>query len=255
MKNILMIGLALMAGYTEFALLAQEPVQFTPQATVVAKAYKPVTGAPFSAVAVTESVQTLADGNRLVKNDQKKLYRDSQGRERSEVGGRFWVVGEQVDVARIVAISDPAAGWRYSLNLKALTAMKTALGNVADFQPSRTTSRLQGVKEQLPPAVIEGVYAQGTRLTQTTPPGSIFGNERDLVIVDEVWYSPDLQMDVMRMHSDPRSGVETYRLTNIDRSEPDPALFQIPAGYKVTDSVNSAPTIYRLDPPPPPPAK
>ena len=68
----------------------------------------------------------------------------------------------------------------------------------------------------------------------TIPAGQI-GNQRDILVVDEVWYSPDLQMNVLTKHSDPRAGETVYRLINISRSEPDPALFQVPAGYTITE--------------------
>ena len=54
------------------------------------------------------------------------------------------------------------------------------------------------------------------------------GNERPIEIVSERWYSPDLQVVVMTQHSDPRFGETSYRLTNIDRSEPAKSLFEVP---------------------------
>src|SRR5262249_46243718 len=75
------------------------------------------------------------------------------------------------------------------------------------------------VKESLGTQTIEGVDAEGTRTTTTIPAGTI-GNERPIAIVDERWYSPALQVVVMTRHSDPRSGENTYRLTNINRTEP-----------------------------------
>jgi hypothetical protein len=53
-------------------------------------------------------------------------------------------------------------------------------------------------------------------------------------VVDEVWYSPDLQMNLITKHIDPRGGETTLRITSIIRSEPDPALFQVPKGFTVT---------------------
>jgi hypothetical protein len=35
----------------------------------------------------------------------------------------------------------------------------------------------------------------------------------------------------MSRHSDPRSGEIVYRLTNINRAEPDHSLFEVPANY------------------------
>ena len=44
----------------------------------------PVTGAPFSAVATTQEQQSLSDGNQISKETQTKIYRDSEGRIRTE---------------------------------------------------------------------------------------------------------------------------------------------------------------------------
>jgi hypothetical protein len=77
------------------------------------------------------------------------------------------------------------------------------------------------------------VQAQGTRTTTTIPAGTI-GNERPINIVDERWYSPDLQMTVMTKHSDPRSGETNFQLKNINRSSPPPNLFEIPSDYTVS---------------------
>lgn len=63
-----------------------------------------VKGAPYCADAVHESVQTLTDGNRIVRRDQTRLCRDGEGRTRQEVdrGGR-----------KLVWLRDPVAkqGW------------------------------------------------------------------------------------------------------------------------------------------------
>jgi hypothetical protein len=61
------------------------------------------------------------------------------------------------------------------------------------------------------------------------------GNERAIEIVSERWYSPELQTVVMTRHTDPRFGETVYRLTNINRSEPDKPLFQVPSDYTVKE--------------------
>ena len=43
-----------------------------------------VEGKPYSARSITESMQTLADGNRITQRNESVFYRDSQGRTRSE---------------------------------------------------------------------------------------------------------------------------------------------------------------------------
>ena len=79
---------------------------------------------------------------------------------------------------------------------------------------------------------MEGVNAEGTRDTETIAAGAI-GNDRPIQSVTERWYSPDLQTFIQTRHSDPRTGEETFRLTNIVRAEPPAYLFQVPASYQI----------------------
>jgi hypothetical protein len=89
--------------------------------------------------------------------------------------------------------------------------------------------------ETLPSQVIEGVKAEGKRTTTRIPAGTI-GNDQDIFITSEVWYSPELQTVVLLKRNDPRVGESVTSLTNIQRNEPDPSLFQVPAGYTVRDA-------------------
>jgi hypothetical protein len=81
---------------------------------------------------------------------------------------------------------------------------------------------------------VEGVPAQGTRVTRTIEAGQM-GNSLPIVITTETWFSPDLKVLVSSKSSDPRIGDTTYKLTNIQRSEPDPSLFQVPPDYTIRD--------------------
>ena len=76
---------------------------------------------------------------------------------------------------------------------------------------------------------------RAVRTTRTISAGEI-GNEKPIEIVTEVWTSPDLKTIVMSKRSDPRSGEQTFRLTNISRAEPDPALFTVPADFKTIEA-------------------
>jgi len=76
------------------------------------------------------------------------------------------------------------------------------------------------------------VQAQGSRTTTTIPAGDI-GNERPINIIDEQWYSPDLQMTIATKHTDPRTGETSFALKNINRSSPPPTLFEVPSDYTV----------------------
>jgi len=82
--------------------------------------------------------------------------------------------------------------------------------------------------------MIEGVWAHGIRTT-TTIPVNAQGNDRPLVMVSENWFSDELKFQLLSKRSDPRGGETTERLTNIDRSEPDPSLFRPPVDYTITE--------------------
>jgi hypothetical protein len=84
---------------------------------------KVVKGAPYSATAITEHVQTLSDGNQIIRKNESKLYRDSEGRTRTEqtlgtIGK--WTSGGEAQ--QHIIITDPLAGVSYSLDPRTHTA-------------------------------------------------------------------------------------------------------------------------------------
>jgi hypothetical protein len=91
-----------------------------------------------------------------------------------------------------------------------------------------------GKTESLGKQTVDGVVAEGTRSTITIAVGQI-GNDRPIEIVSERWYSPELQVVVRSTHDDPRVGRSAYRLTNLERKEPDRSLFVVPSDYTVED--------------------
>lgn len=88
--------------------------------------------------------------------------------------------------------------------------------------------------EKLGQLSLEGVLVTGTRTTTTIPTGKI-GNDRPIIVVHEEWRSPELKIVVKTIDKDPRTGEQTMELQNLVRTDPDAALFQAPAGYKVQD--------------------
>ena len=89
--------------------------------------------------------------------------------------------------------------------------------------------------EDLGVETMQGVSVQGVRTMRTIPAGQI-GNDRPIDIVTEVWTAPELQTIVYSKRSDPRTGEQVFQLTNIQRSEPDPSLFTVPADFKLEAS-------------------
>jgi hypothetical protein len=247
---------------------------------------KPVKNAPYSADAVSETNQTLADGNRIRHTSSTRVYRDSQGRTRRESVLGVVGLGPEAELPKLVFISDPVAGFSYVLNLKDRTASKTRIvtadqklatlharlaqgssedrhfevraGEGAAHAEMRTftyTARSSGAdsakRETLPKQNIEGVIAEGSRTTFSIPAGQV-GNERQIDIVSERWYSPELQTVVLTRQNDPRAGETTFRLTNISRSEPAVSLFEVPPDFKISEESGNV-TRMRLATPATPP--
>ena len=212
---------------------------------------KVVKGAPFSATATTETTQTLADGTTIHRTSPATLYRDSQGRSRSEVTlSGFGPLQASGKTHTMITIADPVAGAHYMLDAEQKIAHKAALRVRGGGGPSpeeaeafqqKMQERLQKDEpsgalktESLGSRAINGITAEGTRTTRTIPVGQI-GNDRPLQIVFERWYSADLQMVVKSTRTDPRFGTTTYTLTNIQRTEPAASLFAVPADYTVQE--------------------
>jgi hypothetical protein len=231
---------------------------------------KVVTGAPYSATAVTETKQTLADGNVIDRKVNSTIYRDSQGRTRRET--TFTGVGPLAASGQprtMIMIHDPVAGAAYVLHAENKTAEQLPThpgranknGTAGNLQ-GRFEARIQQEiangtlkKEDLGTQTINGISAQGTRYTRVIPVGQI-GNANAINIVNEQWYSPDLQIIVKTTRNDPRSGTVTYTLTNIQRTEPAANLFTVPSDYSVKQSnIHRGMRGPRAGGPPPAPAE
>lgn len=235
-------------------------------------AVNPVVGAPYSAQAVTETNQVLADGNRIQRKVTSTVYRDSEGRTRREQSlAGFGPLAPPQD-RQIIFITDPVAGTSYVLEPETKIARKSIAPTAAELRrkleaarqsagtggaaqpggivheetnavpmPPHAAVRAQTFRTLLPPSArteslgrqwIEGVEAEGNRAVTTIPAGQI-GNERPIEIVHEHWFSPELKITVMSRTVDPRMGETVYRLTGINRSEPPRYLFEVPPDYTV----------------------
>ena len=220
---------------------------------------KHVKGAPYTATAVTETTQTLGDGNHIVNKTTAFLARDSEGRMRREES--FARIGNlPASDFKTIMIDDPVAHTQYMSKPGAsddgvvisapessgdkvfhvrvegpafreripvggdnVVFQKLGRGGENSEEPGAANMKHESLGTQ----VIEGISAEGTRDTRTIPAGAI-GNEKPIVITSETWISPELQVVVLSKRNDPRFGETVYKLTGITRGEPDPSLFQVP---------------------------
>lgn len=236
----------------------------------------PVQGAPYTASVVNETVQTLADGNRIVQSTTGTMARDSQGRTRQDMP--LPAIGNMAaaNAPHFVLIRDPLTQTAYTLNLTDKTAHKmpapppglpggAVVGRaitgsiqisdaIAGAAPGPMIQQVQIAgpvnadagttkTENLGSQTMEGVTAQGVRTTRTIPAGEV-GNDQPITIVTEVWTSPDLKTVIYSKRSDPRIGDQTFRLKNIVRAEPDPSLFAIPSDFKMIEGPQSGNVIF-----------
>lgn len=223
---------------------------------------KVVTGAPFSAVAVSETTQTLADGSHITRKTETNLFRDSLGRVRREV--TFPAIGPLATSGQsksFVLINDSVAKESFILHPDTKTAEKMVkpsgkmngpAKNMMGYWKQRPIEDPSIKTEDLGTQMIAGVSAQGTRHTRTIPAGQI-GNEKTITIVSERWYSDELQMVVMSKRSDPRFGDTTYILKDVHRQEQPASLFAVPADYPIQQGGTGRHGMMKFKQPPPAP--
>jgi hypothetical protein len=101
------------------ALHAQEPSTFKFEVqTRVPLEVRTVKNAPYSAEVVTDHMQQLADGNRIVEHSSGRVYRDREGRVRREE--------DRPSGNPSISIVDPVAGVSYSLDPERRIAWKSS---------------------------------------------------------------------------------------------------------------------------------
>lgn len=302
--------------------------------------------APFSGVGTSEVVTTLSDGNRIVRTNRMKYYRDRSGRTRTEyslgaigpftpdqaqtaatitdpIESRRYVLHPALKRAEIFQLLDglagtftrsgngngafwtgtfsssgpataPAAGLNTGTARMGTTAVQprvrapsrdgelipfggpTAVappiivsstaaglapanaGFIMQYSQSLTVVDNGGCKQSAKPLpspismgerIIEGLKVTGTKQEFTIAAGAV-GNEQPIVVRSEQWFSPELGVVVSSTHRDPMMGDTSYKLEQVSRAEPDPALFTVPADYTQEEV---SPYVYFNSAAPPPP--
>lgn len=243
----------------------EDTLRLTEKILTAAGSTKIVKGAPFSAEGISESVKVLSDGNKITNSTTTKMYRDSEGRFRREgsssqdVGGAAALYGSlasSYSFENPISIFDPVEGIRYLLTPSTKSARRfpnpssvnAGVVSLTNKPADKTQTENLGAgkvnfvikenagslikPESLGTKMIKGIEVEGTRTVTTIAAGAI-GNEKPIEIVNERWYSKELDLIIYSRFYDPRYGEQTYRLKNINRSEPDRSLFTIPSDYKI----------------------
>ncbi len=223
----------------------------------------PIRNAPFSAVVITQYDRTLGNGNHIHRETRGKVYRDDQGRVRTETespssGGEQLLrvtimdpvqhtvihldsrtkVATVTHTGQAVAVSDSVAPPRHGITLGGtpITDSGQPAGPPIKIQTDHSAANAgAAVKTQtLGNKSVEGVETVGTRTTRTIEAG-VMGNEQPIVSVSDSWYSRDLQIVVLNETDDGQSGHNSMKLVDIVRAQPNSQLFLIPQDYTVKE--------------------
>lgn len=199
----------------------------------------PIPGQPLTAVVEISSTQTLANGSTETKHTVENIARDSQGRIYNEL--RVLVPDSFKGEPPVVSfhIFDPVAGLNTFLNLE------THLARQSNWAPRPTLAEPGDpaivaphdplvARQDLGIQTVENVPVRGTRKI-TTVPAADSGTGNTIEVVDEIWYSEELHLNMLVKHDDPRSGQQIVTITHLDRAEPAHSWFEIPPNYKIVD--------------------
>jgi len=209
----------------------------------------PISHAPFTATLATESVRYADDGASMTFVNQRRIARDANGRIYQE---RWYLVPKDSNVeSRMnwIQIADPNQRTLYNCSTEKHVCDLLKYDPTSELSAATarrgTSNRLpqdggEVVWEDLGTRSIAGVDTVGARETTTTNAGTI-GNDRPLTSVSEFWHSDRLGLNVLSMRTSPFFGKQTFTITELTPTEPNPQLFELPAGYKINDQRKNPP--------------
>jgi hypothetical protein len=216
------IACALVAG----AGFGQMPV--VQQATMVF----PVMGAPLAVEVVQEHATKLPDGTSKTETHISQVYRDASGRMRIEM--QF--PGPSGEPTTMIQIWNQPDGFmaalvpaeKYGGRLEIPKNGNAGFGFSQVGPLIKATGKKSEKNESLGTKTIDGIEYEGRRVTTTVD------GQPALVAVDESWQSGELGL-IGLIHSSGPDQEVTVKIRNLDRHDPDPTLFEIPADYSVVE--------------------
>lgn len=217
-----------------------------------------IANAPFTAQFTESGTFTDRQGAQQQHSSTSIIFRDSLGRVREEVtlparpprppaAGETSATPAAPPAPRgprtIITIFDPVAHTITHLNPERQTAFVQAVP--ADFFSRMQQHEEAAASGQLPHGgrdkatttslgskMFAGLSATGEQTTMTFPAregGTAHTKTR------QSWFSPEEKLVVSSMESGDR-GTHTDTLSSFSRAEPNPSLFQVPAGYTITNA-------------------
>lgn len=234
------------SGFAQISLFSSNGFGSTPVMSAYLDAVSAIPNSPFSAT-VTARFKSRWIGDRTkfqVQETSFTIARDARGRTYDDLkrGAGNWQVtsGQIYDPAtrlHITLIAEQHRAWR-----RKLTGEQPEYETNPKYRKSPLDAEppfwIYGEpvwrKEDLGIQMMEGVMVHGVRLVRNIP-ASASGTGQPVETTDEFWYSAELHMNVLMIHTDPRDGEQTFKLTHVKRGDPDPQLFQVPADFTIEE--------------------
>jgi len=228
--RILIAGLLISA----IAMHAQKPAHGINRATLVL----PYVGVPLSAEITEERVTKLPDGTSKTEVVISKAYRDGAGRLRTESD----IASRSGDPSAIVIFNIPD-GFMAALMPSEKAAgrfqfpngdrSKIGFGYAQPGPEITAPGKRTTITESLGKQTIDGIEYQGNRTTTTVE------GQPSIIGVQEEWQSSDGLIGLIK--STGPNLLVTAKLHILDRSDPDPRLFEIPPDYAIQELTDERP--------------
>jgi hypothetical protein len=178
---------------------------------------------PYTAQYKVTRVAAQPDGTIVSRESSEVRAADSAGR---------WMNATtqpeprtQTAITRVV-VADFVARTRSTWEVPGKVATVTAMGpkcSIARARSSKPPAELLGTQ------TIQGIEANGRRVTWNLPEGK--------VRTSETWFAaaPGLWTLLVRAVYDSPTSKATTELVNVERTEPDPTIFRPPEGYEIVN--------------------
>lgn len=240
MRASLFIRLSVCAAFASSAAIAQVPASVggALHTQIEGINIPHVANAPFRAKVIVKWDQPLVGGGTVSKMYYTMVARDSQGRVRRETRGFIPANSSDEPPLRTFTITDPIAGTRTTCTETAMNCttgvFRRRLDFVEDSPDGLPADGNQATRQSLGKQTLDGLPVIGTRVTAAGMAGSQ-GTRRVALTSTEVWYSPDLHVDLSVIRNNPQLGTVALTVTELVRGEPDPSWFAVPSGFAMNN--------------------
>jgi len=205
----------------------------------------PRPGAPFSFTLAAEWTRSTGNGGSFTLVNERRIVRDSKGRIYQERAALVPRNGDVKTFVTTIQITDPDQHTWYNciVATRVCDLYRYRLSSTDNFLPftgitgTGLGGKVSHQHEDLGVSSTLGEDTHGYRETTILEPG-VMGNDKPMVTVHEFWYSPRLAVNLISIVDSPLSGKQIFTAKELTTSEPDPSLFEVPAGYKIADHLN-----------------